>query len=132
MELIWVPLYILLTRKKYFNSWWRFNNYSNYSIDFTATTKKFCLSLHYNGAISYIFVNATEIIKFKAKDSIAVNPLCLGNISESFSVAYMKKTRLYQYFHHFSVDYKAIAVDEILDIQKYLMKKNTIKWCLGF
>ena len=45
-----------------------------YSINFTVTRKKFCLSLHYNGANSYLFVNGTEIIKFKAKDSnIATN-----------------------------------------------------------
>ena len=37
-----------------------------YSINFTVTKKKFCLSLHYNGANSYLFVNGTEIIKFKA------------------------------------------------------------------
>ena len=40
-----------------------------YSINFTVTKKKFCLSLHYNGANSYLFVNSTEIYKFKAKDS---------------------------------------------------------------
>ena len=40
-----------------------------YSINFTVTGNKFCLSLHYNGANSYLFVNGTEIIKFKAKDS---------------------------------------------------------------
>ena len=40
-----------------------------YLINFTENNKKFCLSLHYNGAISYLFVNGTEIIKFKAKDS---------------------------------------------------------------
>ena len=40
-----------------------------YSINFTVTKKKFCLSLHYNGANSYLFVNGTEIIKCKAKDS---------------------------------------------------------------
>ena len=40
-----------------------------YSINFTVTKKKFCLSLHYNGKNSYLFVNGTEIIKFKAKDS---------------------------------------------------------------
>ena len=52
-----------------------------YSINFTVTKKKFCLSLHYNGANSYLFVNGTEIIKFKAKDSeIVATPLCLGNI----------------------------------------------------
>ena len=54
-----------------------------YSINFTVTKKKFCLSLHYNGANSYLFVNGTEIYKFKAKDSeIVATPLCLGNISK--------------------------------------------------
>ena len=40
-----------------------------YSINFTVTKKKFCLSLHYNGGNSYLFVNGTEIVKFKPKDS---------------------------------------------------------------
>ena len=40
-----------------------------YSINFTVTKNKFCLSLHYNQANSYLFVNGTEIYKFKAKDS---------------------------------------------------------------
>ena len=35
-----------------------------YSINFTDHRKKCCLSLHYNGANSYLFVNGTEIIKF--------------------------------------------------------------------
>ena len=39
-----------------------------YSINFTVTKKKFCLILHYNVANSYLFVNCTEIYKFKAKD----------------------------------------------------------------
>ena len=50
-------------------------------------SKTFCLSLNYNGANSYLFVNGTEIIKFKAKDSkIIARPLCLGNISKDWSV----------------------------------------------
>ena len=66
-----------------------------YSIDFTVTRKKNCLSLHYIGANSYLFVNGTEIIKFKAKDfEIAATPLCLGNISKDFSIENMKKTGL--------------------------------------
>ena len=52
-----------------------------YSINFAVTKKKNCLSLHYNGANSYLFVNGTEIYRFKAKDSeMVVSPLCLGNI----------------------------------------------------
>ena len=57
-----------------------------YSINFNVTKTKFCLSLHYNGANSYLFVNGTEIIKLKAKDSnIVSTPLCLGNISRLVS-----------------------------------------------
>ena len=53
------------------------------SIDFTEHNKKFCLSLHYNGANSHLFVNGTETQKFKAKDSeIDAILLCLGNISK--------------------------------------------------
>ena len=64
-----------------------------YSINFTVTKKKFCLSLHYNGANSYLFVNGTEIYKFKAKDSeIVATPLCLGNVSKDWSVDNRKDT----------------------------------------
>ena len=98
-----------------------------YSINFTVTRKRFCLSLHYNGANSYLFVNGTEIIKFKAKDSeIVAAPLCLGNISKDWSVDNMIKTRFHGYFCDFSVDYDAIAVDNNLDIHKYIMKKNNM------
>ena len=98
-----------------------------YSINFTVTKKKFCLSLHYNGANSYLFVNGTEIIKFKAKDSeIVPYSLCLGNISKDWTNDNMKKTGLNGYIYDFSTDYKAIATSDILDIHKYLMKKNNI------
>ena len=99
-----------------------------YSVNFTENNKKFCLSLHYNGANSYLFVNGTEIHKFKAKDSeIVAYLLCLGNISKYFSVDNMKKkNRFNGYVYDFSVDYDAIPVDDILDIHKYLMEKNGI------
>ena len=96
-------------------------------INFAMTGKNFCLSLHYNGVNSYLFVNDTEIIKFKAKDSeIGATPLCLGNISKDWSVDDMKKTGLNGYVNDFSVDYDANAVDDKLDIPNYLMKKNDI------
>ena len=45
------------------------------------------------------FVNGTEIIKFKAKDSeIVATSLCLGNISKGFSVDNMKKIGLKDMF----------------------------------
>ena len=63
-----------------------------YLINFTVTKKKFCLSLHYNGENSYLFVNGPENYKFKVKDSeIVTAPLCLGNISKDWSVDNMKK-----------------------------------------
>ena len=66
-----------------------------YSINFTLTKKKFCLSLHCNRANSYLFVNGTEIYKFKAKISeIIASPLCLGNILKDWSVDDMKRTDL--------------------------------------
>ena len=79
-----------------------------------------------NGTNSYLFVNGKEIRKFKAKDSeILATPLCFANISKDWSVYSTKRTG-------FSVDYDAIAVDDILDIHKYLLKKNNvILKCLG-
>ena len=83
--------------------------------------------MHYNKANSYLFVNGTEIYKFKAKDSeIVASPLCLGNISKDWSVDNMKKTGFNGYVYDFSVDYDAIAFDNILNIHKYLMKKNNM------
>ena len=77
MEQIWVDLHILIIRKnililgkgpaqglEHILTAEKF-----YSINFTKENTKFSLSLHYNGANSYLFVNGTEIIKFKAKDS---------------------------------------------------------------
>ena len=98
----------------------------NYSINFTVSLRKFCLSLYCIGANSYLFVNGKEILKFKAKDSeIVATPLCLGNISKDFS-ADIRKTGLYGHVYNFSVNYVSFAVDDILETHKYLMKKNGI------
>ena len=98
-----------------------------YSINFTVTKNKFCLSLHYNGGNSYLFINGTEIIKFTAKDSkIVASPLCLGNISKDWSTDNMKKAGLTGYVYDFSADYNAVTIDDIKGIHNYLMKKNDI------
>ena len=76
-----------------------------YSINFTATKKKFPLSLHYYGAKSYLLVNGTGIYKFKAKDSeIVARPLCLWNISKDWSTDNMERAGFYGYVCDFSVD----------------------------
>ena len=83
-----------------------------YSISFSKDKIKFCFNLHYNSANSYLFVNGTEIIKCKAKDSkIVASPLCLGNISKDWLTDNMRKSSFTGY---------------VYDIHKYLMKKNNI------
>ena len=73
-----------------------------------------------------MFINGTEIYKFKAKDSeIVATPLCLGNISKDWSMDNMKRTGFNGYVYDFSIDYNATDVD-VKDIHKYLMKKNNI------
>ena len=99
------------------------------SINFTLTKTKFCSSLHYNGANSYLFVNGTKIYKFKAKDSeILVGPICIGNISKDWSVGNMKRTGFAGYVYDFSVDCEAIAVDDIKNIMFIKQKIHHIKW----
>ena len=69
-----------------------------YSTKFTVDSKKFCLSLHYNGDNSYLFVNGKEVVNFKAKDSEIVSyPLRLGGLSKNFNSDDMIKTRLTGY-----------------------------------
>ena len=86
------------------------------------------MSLHYNGADSYLFVKSTKIHKFKSKVSeIIANSLFLGNISKDWSINNMKKTGLKGVAYDCSVDYDYISTSDILDIHKYLMEKNKIK-----
>ena len=97
-----------------------------FSVTFTDGAKYF-LSLHYIGANCYLFVNDTKIIKFKAKYSgIVATGLCLGNIWKCWLVDNMKDTILNGHVYDFSVDFDAIAVDDIKNIHNYLMKKNNI------
>ena len=85
------------------------------------------MSLHHSGRNSNLFVNGTEIIQFNANGSeIAATPLCLGNISKDLSVDIMKKTRLNEYVYDFSVNYDAIAINDMLHIHKCFMKKNNM------
>ena len=94
-----------------------------YSINFSKWHTKFCLNLHYSGENSLLMVK--KIIKFILKDSeVVATPLCLGNISKDWSVDNMKKLDVYDFSVNY--DYDSIAVDNILDIHNYLMKKNDI------
>ena len=98
-----------------------------YSMNLLEHNKNVCLSLHYNGANSYLFVNGKEIHELKGNNSeILATALCLGNISKDWSVDNTKRTGFNGYVYDFSVDYDAIAVDDMLDIHNSLMKKNDI------
>ena len=104
-----------------------------YSPNFTVDNKIFCLSLHYNGDNSYLFVNGKQVINFKAKNSELIKyPMCLGGLSKDYDTNSRKDTELYGNAYDFSVDYSAITNDEILDIHKYLIKKNNIVEMLRF
>ena len=92
-----------------------------YSINFTVEKKKLCLSLHYNGADSYLFVNGKEIVKFKAKDSaIVATPLCLGNILKDWSENNMRKLDLMDTFMNFVLIMRPILQQMVLKIFHFL------------
>ena len=84
----------------------------------------FCLSFHYKGDNSYLFVNGKEIDKFKATNKNVNFPsqFCLGSISNKFEYVSLKGN-----VYDFSVDYVAIDKSNILNIHKYLMIKNSIQ-----
>ena len=92
---------------------------AEYSNNFNDKEKN-CLSLTYNGSNSYLFIKYSEITPYS---------LCLGNISKYFSVNNIKEAELSGYVYAFLVDCFSINVDNILNIHKYLMNKNNIKWC---
>ena len=87
------------------------------------------LGLHYNGVNSYLFVNKTEIYKFKADNGTVNFPtqFCAGSISDEFGSNDIKGISLNGNVYDFSVDFNAILKSDILDIHKYLMNKDNIK-----
>ena len=103
-----------------------------YPVNLTQSKKRFALSLHHNGSKSFLFVNATKISQFKAKDSeIKDYPLCLGNIWKYFTVNNMKKQDWKTNSNFFSVDFNPIDTNNNLDIDAYLMKRKQYKIMLG-
>ena len=99
-----------------------------YKTNFTEQSKKFVLSLHYNGDNSYLLVNGSQELKFKSSvNYLDRNLLCVGNISSDWSLTNSTKTGLYGNVYDFAVDYVGInGVKTIYDIHRYLMKKHNI------
>ena len=98
--------------------------YADHTIptNFTATDKKFCLSLHYDGFYGRLFGNGKKQVNSEIKQ----HKVCLGKISSDFSAVNAAKTGLYGSVYDFSVDYRIISYFEVYDIHRYLMKKNYI------
>ena len=91
------------------------------------TVTKFCLSLHFDGLISRLFVNVKQQVLFKGKDSeITPYKLCLGKIFTDFSATNAQKTSLHGNIHDFSVEHGVFSDFEIHDIHAYLMKKTIL------
>ena len=100
-----------------------------YSQNFTQPSKKFILSLHYNGDDSYLFLNGKQELKFKAKASHLVKEkLCIGNLSDQWTTSESEKTRLHGNIYDFVVDYEeVVGVGPIYDFHRYLMIKHNTK-----
>ena len=96
-----------------------------YPINFTQPRERFVLSQQYNGSNSSLCVNATKIYEFKAKDYEIKNyVLCLGNKSKDFTIHNLKKTGLKGSENFFSVDFNPTDTNDILDIHRYILKRN--------
>ena len=102
---------------------------NNFYRNFTDPGKKFVLCLQYNGDESYLFINSRQELKLKCKtDQLVKEKLCLGNLSDQWTINESKKTGLYENIYDFVVDYEQIVgVEPIYDFHKYLMIKHNIK-----
>ena len=96
--------------------------------NFTDFGQKFMLNLHYNGDDSYLFVNGRQELKFKAKtDQLVKEKLCIGNLSDQWTMSESEKTGTYGKIYDFVVGYEQISgVKAIYDMHRYLMTKHNI------
>ena len=99
-----------------------------YSQNFTQPSKKFVVSLHYDGNDSYLFVNDKQELKIIAKeDQLIREKFCIGNLSDQWTTSESEKTGLYGNIYDFIVNYKQFAgVKIIYDMRRYLMTKYNI------
>ena len=96
-----------------------------YLINSTQPNKTFVLSLCYNWSNSFWFLMLQKHINLKQK--IWNKILCLGNVSKYLQLITRKKTGFRGVVKNFSVDFNLIDTNDILDIQKYLMKRTWYK-----
>ena len=74
-----------------------------------------------------VYVNKSEICKFKAHDNITLYEFCLGSVSKAFTKDELSEVSLNSVVYDFSVDQSDIEKEDILNIREYLIKKNDVK-----
>ena len=120
-------------------SFWMWNS-SEISKNVTVLFTDMSLSLHIDNKKKDISILGKSQMQWlhdttltaEAEESILPkhnNPysLCLGNISITFSVDFVKETGTNGYLYGFSVDCDSVDVHDILDIHKHFMRKHNVK-----
>ena len=74
-----------------------------------------------------MYVNKTEIYKFKVKDNISRYNSSLRSISKDFTKNEQSEISLNHTVYDFSVEHSLIEKEGILNIHQYLTTKNKIK-----
>ena len=74
-----------------------------------------------------MYVNKTEICKFKAKDNISWYDFCLGSISKDFTKNEQSEISLNGTVYDFLVDHSSTKKEGIFNIHQYLMVQNNVK-----
>ena len=91
-------------------------------INFNKTKTNFCLSLHYNGDESYLYVNKTETSKFKTWYNF-----CLESVSNNFTKEKQSGISSNGTPYGSSVNHVSIKKEDIHSIHLYLKVKNNVK-----
>ena len=77
--------------------------------------------MQYSGDESYLYVNKTEICKFKANDNISWYNFCSASRSKDFRNDEHIEISLNSTLYDFSVGHSFIKKEDILNIHQYLM-----------
>ena len=85
------------------------------------------MSLHYNGAKSYFYVNKTEICKSMVHNNIRWYEFCLTSVSKDFKKDEQSEISLNCTVCNFSTHFSSVGKEAILNIHEHLMIKNKIK-----
>ena len=91
-------------------------------INFNKTKTNFCLSLHYNGDESYLYVNKTETSKFKTWYNF-----CLESVSNNFTKEKQSGISSNGTPYGSSVNHVSIKKEDIHSIHLYLKVKNNVE-----